>query len=75
MLVVRILADEKLGGVAPSTVRLAVTETLVQEIAKSAPGVHGPLKILKHFSILVCFNSVLTATPSLWNLSESGGNA
>jgi hypothetical protein len=61
MLVVRILADEKLGGVAPSTVRLAVTETLVQEIAKSAPGVHSPLKILKHFRILMFFNSVRAA--------------
>jgi hypothetical protein len=32
--------DDKLGGKAPSTVRLAVTETLVQEVAKSASGVH-----------------------------------
>jgi len=44
--------------VAPSTVRLAVAETLVQEVAKSAAGVHGPLKILKHFLILMFFNSV-----------------
>jgi hypothetical protein len=43
------MADEKLGGVAPSTVRLAVTETLVQEIPKSAAGVHGPLSSLNPF--------------------------
>jgi hypothetical protein len=34
------LENDKLRGEAPSTVRLAVTETLVQEVAKSASGVH-----------------------------------
>jgi hypothetical protein len=34
---------------APSTVRLAVTETLMQGNSKVAARVHGPLKILKHF--------------------------
>jgi hypothetical protein len=40
MLVARVADDKKLRGVAPSTVRLTVTETLVQEVAKSASGVH-----------------------------------
>ena len=47
--VVRDLADDRVRRMAPSTVRLAVTETLVQGIAKSAPGVHGPPNIVNHF--------------------------
>jgi hypothetical protein len=43
------MADEKLRGVVPSTVRLAVTETLVQEMAASAGGVHDPLSSLTPF--------------------------